>query len=223
MVELAFLIAGGLIVGFVLAQESKQAKTDWGQVRAAFDAYFSSPTDDNALRVLSALPSKIDDQTMDFSAKNTAIERIHQDHIGNLDELIGKGNRLALRIAYHLYKFTDGWYAESVTAVIGGSIVAMPDKFLEETLLFRKNNPPELHGVRYFPGDYDLNQILTGFIDFDSFRPEVIRKEINARIKALESVERMDLREFRNDCLGRLRHYLKKLSMEAPDFSPVIE
>jgi len=214
LVGLAFLLGSGLFMSFVLAQGSNQVRTDWYKVREIFDAYFSSPTDDSAHKVLAALPSRVDDKITNFSAMNASIERIYNDHIVALDELVSKGNRLALRIAFNFRKFTDGWYSENVTGVIGDSIVPMAAIFLEETLLFRKNNPREIGDHRFYTSDDFLDQVLCGYIDFDNFRPEIVRKEINARIKALAEVDRTDLRELRDDCLERLKNHLKKIRVD---------
>jgi len=214
---LTFLFAGGLFTNLVLAQESKQAKTDWVQVREAFDAYFFSPTEENAMRVLSALPDKIDDETTNYEALNSAIIGIWDDHISELSALIKKGDRLALRIAYNYARFTDGIYSEAMCNIIGDSVVVMPVIFLEETGLFKKNYPRS-----NVANDEGLSQILFYFIALYAFRPDVISKEVRARIKALESVEREDLLEFRDDCMRRLREGLKTLRHQ-PQARPVAQ
>jgi len=217
VIGLAFLLAEGLFASLVHAQESKQVEIDIAQITKAFDAYFSSPTEKNAERALSALPYRIDDQIANPNRAKINIGLIFTDHIEDFSSLIRKGDRLALRIAFHLHNYCDGLGAEMNSAVIGESIVVMPGIFLEETLLFRKGNPRIIQGLRNFPDYQDLQGILWGYIDFDTFRPEIVRKEVSARIKALESVDRNDLLKFRDECLVRLRSILETLRQQKPN------
>ena len=202
-----------IIIDFVAAQDNKQKKNDWEKNRQLFNTYFASPTTDNAEKVLSVLPDRID--VTDFENLNGTMYIFYQEHITDLSKMVKEGDRLALRIAFKAGQLMDGIYAESLDSLIGFSIKVAPTAFLEEAVPYLKKQSEwfaSLYPHNQIGVDWLLGGILVGNIDFDQNRPDVIEKEIVLRIEALASVKRQDLLELRDICLDILKERIKQES-----------
>jgi len=195
-----------LIFGFVAAQDNKQEKDHWEKIRQIFNAYFILPSTENAERVLAVLPNRID--VKDFEDLNKTMDIFYQEHITDLGALVGKGDRLAIRIAFKADQLMDGWYQESLDSLIGSSIKVVPTIFLEEAQPFLKEQS-ELYASFNLPKKGEMSWVMGGIltnIGFEETRPDVIEKEIRLRMEALATVKRQDLLELRDICLDILKN-----------------
>jgi tetratricopeptide (TPR) repeat protein len=178
----------------------RQTTDDLQANKQIFDAYFAAPDRENAEKVLAVLPNRID--VKDAKNLNRVMEVFYNEHIKDLDKLVGTGDRYALRIAFKATQLMDGLYAESVDASIGFSIKVAPLIFLEEAVPFVRSQSEWLASLGVGSSiDWILGGILVGNIDFDQNRPDVIKKEILLRIAALETVNQENLLELRDSCL----------------------
>jgi hypothetical protein len=205
-------IAFGFVFCFVAAQDNKQEKAAWEMNRQILEAYFASPSIENAKRVLSVLPDRIDVEDNDLEGLHRAMRVIYEEHIADLQRFVSKGDRFALRIAFKAEQLADGAFAESLDSVIGSSIKVAPITFLEEAVPFVKKQsewfatlpPSKYNGIRWF-----IDGILTN-VGFEE-PLDVTRKEIKLRIEALTTVKRQDLLELRDICLDILKTVLNEI------------
>ncbi|MBE3124184.1 MAG: hypothetical protein IMZ57_00805 [Acidobacteria bacterium] len=113
-----------------------------------------------------------------------------------------------MKVAVRLWNIADGAFAEWLDSMLGDLIRVHPEMFLEE--------------IREFPwpkdyGDFKdwLNQghILCngGILDGESEAgDEARRKELDLRIKALETVKALDLVAFRDECIAIIRKQISR-------------
>lgn len=191
MVLLAFLLNSSA------AQENIKQTTNWATVREAFEAYCKSPSADNANKILAALPNNFSNREDDFDQWVSAVNYVYKGQpFRVMDELVRKGDRLALRVACKTLFMSDGAFGEALCGLIGRAVRVNPRLFLEE--------------IKISGQDRDmLGSILVGDIDADEYRPEVVNKEVQLRIKSLKTVNRPDLLELRDVCIIILKESLK--------------
>jgi hypothetical protein len=207
------------IISLGAAQYNKQEKDNWEKVRQIFNAYFASPSAENAEKVLLVLPDRKD--VKDFENVNKTMDILYQEHIHDLHNLAIKGDRLTLRIAFKAVPLMDGFYSEQMDSLIGSSIRAAPATFLEEAFPVVKEESKRLAGF-YPPLNMEvitwlLGGILAGgiFREDEEFKPDVFEKKIRLRMEALAKVKRQDLLELRDICLKILKEELKKMKSDA--------
>lgn len=116
-----------LVISFVAAQDIEQKKDDWEENRHIFNAHFASPLIENAEKLLSVLPDRID--VKDFESLNITMDIFYREHISDLSKLVREGDRFALRIAFKATQLMDGIYGESLDSLIGFSIKVAPTAF----------------------------------------------------------------------------------------------
>ena len=185
------------LLNFSADQENTKQTTNWATVREAFEAYCKSPSADNANKILAALPNNFSNREGDFDQWVSAVNYVYKGQpFRVMDELVRKGDKLALRVACKTLFMSDAAFGEDLCGLIGRAIRVNPRLFLEE--------------IKLSSLDSDiLGSILAGNIDADEYRPEVVNKEIQLRIKSLKTVNRPDLLELRDVCIIKLKESLK--------------
>jgi hypothetical protein len=183
------------LFNFSTAQENIKQNIDWTKVREAFGAYCESPSADNASKVLAALPNTFANRHADFEQWAAVVHYVYEGPpFKVLDNLVRKGDKFALRVAFKTVFMSDGAFGEDLSGLIGRAIRVNPTVFLEEAKIFSG----------YKDRRFAMGSILAGNIDADDYRPEVVKKEIQLRINSLKTVDRADLIEIRDICISEL-------------------
>ncbi len=202
-----FTVFFGILPGILAGQENRTHKIQWEKIRAGFAAYADSPSADNAKRLLSVLPKEFDNATEDYQQWTSTFDSIWLGKpMTVLTEMVRKGDKLSIRVAFRTIIISDGAFTEDLCSLLGESIRVNPIGFLEAAKLF--NIVPALSIDQK---DHLLGSILAGFIDFDEFRPAVIEKELQLRIDSLGRINRADLRQIRDVCLDLLKKHLHEI------------
>jgi len=182
------------------------ADIDWGIIKEEFKVYSELPSAKNAKKLLSILPIEFNIATTDFEQWKSTINYIYHDKpFGILDNMVRKGDRLALRITYYtlIIAMRAAALSEDLCSVLGNSVRINPLVFLEETQSFESTHN------QFIAQSNLIGNILIGNID-PELREDVIKKEIRLRIEALKTVKRLDLLELRDACIKELEEALKR-------------
>jgi hypothetical protein len=193
-----------ILLNLSAAEQNTKQNIDWGKIRKAYEAYCRFPSADNANDILVALPEKLDLNPVDFEQYVSISKYIYYgEPFKVLANLVKKGDRFALRVTYRTLEISDGAYAEGLCSILGTGIRVNAILFLEETKIFSKNKQD------IFSPNSTLDSVLSGQIDADEYRPEVVNKEVQLRISSLKTVDRPDLLELRDICISKLKESLK--------------
>ena len=179
---------------------------DWRIIKEEFKVYSESPSAKNAKKLLSILPIEFNIATTDFEQWKSTINYIYHDKpFDALNDLVRKGDRLALRVTYYtlIIAMRAAALSEDLCSLLGYSVRINPLVFLEEMLSFESTHN------QFIAQSNLLGNILVGNID-PEFREDVIKKEIRLRIEALKTVKRPDLLELRDACIKELEEALKR-------------
>lgn len=199
------VVLSNLLINTMPAQQNKSQRIEWERIRKAFEVYCLAPSAENADSLLSVMPQDFDNRTADQSQWFSTSEYIYNgEPFKVLDDRISHGDRFAIRIAFRVLIFSDAHFSEDVCHLIGKSIKANPEGYLEETKRFYSYAPKSPVGLpeTLYPESY-------------YFRPEEdpnfeeLKKETLLRKSSLENVTRSDLLAFRDKCVGLLKDYLK--------------
>jgi hypothetical protein len=186
-----------ILLNFSAAQQNTKQNIDWTKVREAFEAYCEAPSAENAIKILAALPDNFANREADFKQWVSTSRYVYEGQpFRVLDNLVQKGNKFALRVAFKTLFMSDGAFGEDLCGLIGRAIRVNPVLFLEEIKISGQKG-------------HMLDSILAGQIDADEYRPEVVKKEIQLRIYSLKTVDRPDLLELRDICIYKLKESLK--------------
>jgi len=190
------------LVSLSTTQEKIGQNIAWDKIREAFRVYCESPSIDNANKILSVMPTEFDNRTADFQQWVSTSHYIWEgEPFRVLRNLVRNGDTLAIRIAFKTLIISDGAFAETLLALIGGSIRANPEGFLEEAKVFIEY----AHRLEILV----LDTVLPEYYGMPDESLEAFKKEILVRITSLETVTRPDLFNLRNDCISKLKNALK--------------
>jgi hypothetical protein len=206
-IVLTAIILSNLFLGpMQSAQQNKSQIIEWNKIREAFEAYYKSPSAANADNILTVLPREFDNKTANLDLWGDTLEYIWQGTIfGVLKNQILKGDRLAIRISFRTLIISDGGFAESLCDLIGESIRPNPEGYLEEAMSFRKYAPHMDFII--------LDTVLPEFYGSPEEDPkgfEEFKKEVQERMWSLETVNRPDLIDLRDEYIRRLIREIRK-------------
>lgn len=177
----------------------------WARIREAYKTYTSSPSPQNAERLMEVLPSTFDNKSADPKEWSTTLEFLDNEPFRALEVLIRHGDESAIRIAFRTHVITDGAISEDLLEIISEAIRANILVFLEELKALKKDHE---HSVRFLlrrDGDIDTYTL------FDDPQARVeFNREIMLRVKSLRTVTRPDLMEIRDYCLRYYEEMLKE-------------
>lgn len=162
---------------------------DWKGLEEAWNAYYASPSEAAAEKMLNLLPSNV--KIMDIKDGFLLINSIY-DHLGMLEGEIYSGNPNSVRLGFRLYTISYGTFEVALNKIIGNLIAFNPRLFLEELAAHRD----------LFPS---LDQILSSFVRDIPNDPVARDLEKKLRIKSLETVEDKPLKSLRNECIKILK------------------
>ncbi len=188
--RLALMGAFGCLVLTAAAGYAQTAPAmDWKGLEEAWNAYYLSPSEEGAQKMLDLLP--LSEKIMDIKDGFLVINSIN-DHLGVLEGEMYSGNPVAVRLGFRLFTVSYGAFEVALNKILGSLIAFNPKMFLEELQSQR--------GL--FPS---LDPILGSYLR-DIPNDEVARElERNLRIKALESVLEKPLKAIRNECIKILK------------------
>jgi hypothetical protein len=175
--------------------EGVQQSIDWAGIRGAFRVYCESPSAENANQVLSLLPKEFDNNAVDLEQWSSTSHYIEGGPLKTLRNLIQKGDKFAIRIAFRTLVISDGGFAEILCELPGQAISVNPIAYLEEANTFYQ----DVHRSKML-----LDTVAPSYYGSPGADFEVYRNEIQARIKALETVTRPDLLNMRENCIREL-------------------
>jgi hypothetical protein len=162
---------------------------DWKGIEAAWTAYYNSPSEAGAEKLLSLLSA--DAKILDTKDGFLIINSIF-DHLGILEGEIYSGRPNAIKLGFRLYAVSYGTFEVALNKITGNLIAFNPRLFLEELSAHRGLLP-------------SLEPILTGFLKDmpDDLAAQELEKKL--RIKSLESVDEKSLKTLRNECIKILK------------------
>jgi len=188
--RLTLLGAFGLLVLSAAAGYAQTAPAvDWKGLEESWNSYYSSPSEENAQKMLNLLPGNV--KIMDIKDGFLVINAIY-DHLGMLEGEMYSGNPNAIKLGFRLFTISYGAFEIGLNKVLGSLIAFNPRMFLEELGSHRS----------LFPS---LDPILGSYlrdIPNDAVAQELEKK---LRIKSLESVEDKPLKSLRNECIKILK------------------
>jgi hypothetical protein len=191
----------------MMAEEQEHA-IDWDSIAQATEVYFLDPSAENATDLYEALP-KIQVRGKDRRGAFSVVYSQISDHLPLLRELVKKGDRNSVKIAVRLWNMADTVFTEQLRGMLGQLIRVDPRLFLAEISDFP------------WPDDYEKfkDWLRQGYIVCDgvSLTPNgekaddgAIRKELEMRIKALNTVTEKELVELRDICITAIQEELAK-------------
>lgn len=197
---LTALILGSLLSISGSPQTIAEA-TDWDKILSAAKIYYSSPTSENAYKFLALLPTNTKSQDWQTTIKGDyeKTQSFIFDHLSILEQQVLKPERNAVKIAAWQYCISDGIYSEWLNGMLGDLIRVDPKMFLEEI-----GGGPAKDEVYW--GYIVCNGLI---LDGESTASnEAKRKELELRIKALETVKDVNLAGFRDECIAIIKKHI---------------
>lgn len=167
--------------------------TKWADFEKAWNNYLSNSTHENSVKAYNLLPDKV---MGDDYPEGGQTGRIFSN-IEQLDKLVQRGDKDALRLAFKLFTIADGEYAEGLQIEIGKLININPSLFLQEL----KNHRHLIVSLDGLVGNLGQDYV-------DELELEKI--EIEKRIKSLKLITDKDLIIIRDECLTELNRQLKR-------------
>lgn len=180
-------------IAFVFASLMTFAQsTKWIDFEKAWHNYLTNPTHDNSVKVYTLLPDKVmGGDYPDGGQTSRVFSKIEQ-----LDKMIQRGDRDALRVAFKLFTIADGADAEGLQIEIGKLINTDAKLFLQELKIHRKL-VVSLGGL--------VGNLGEDYVD----EPELQRKEKEKRIQSLKNIMDKNLIDVRDECLMEIERQVK--------------
>jgi hypothetical protein len=162
---------------------------DWKGLEEAWNAFFPSPSEAGAEKLLNLLPNnvKITDIRDGFLVVNLIF-----DHLGVLEGEIYAGKPNCVKLGFRLYTISYGTFELALNKILGNLIAFNPQIFLQEL---------EVHRDLFL----SLDPIVTSFLKDTPNDPVASELEKKLRIKSLESVTEKPLKSLRNECIKILK------------------
>ncbi|MBC7363434.1 MAG: hypothetical protein H5U07_02680 [Candidatus Aminicenantes bacterium] len=185
-------------------------KAHWDQVRLAFEAFYENPSQKEAERILKVMPEKrgIDSTVEERKAFEIIFDECNYEIFRNE---IYSGNKTCLEIAFRLYEFSDGHYAEQLCVTIGILIRINPELFLSGLNKYR-----HIFEDREIP--YPVGVLPSAYVD----RFKAQKHEIEKRIEALQKVNIADYIDIRNRCIKQLVEIKQKIEISLLEMREVV-
>lgn len=189
--------------------QAEAQKKFWSDAYKAAEAYFAQPSPENAEKFFMALPDKqlphLDAdgelRLINFVFDNDGIGKARNFSI--LIKSMEKGEPEAVDLGFRLINISDGLAGEGLCYFLGRIVDKYPRLFLQKLLVHQSKTEPSvlelldsiLHPVAWWEQQND-----------EAGYPELLKKRLDIRIKALESVNDNDLKEIRDRCLTILKN-----------------
>jgi hypothetical protein len=190
---LIFYFIIGFISVFAVSLQSHARDIPWDSVIKMGEAYFGSPTPENARKLYLALP----DSKITHAREDDAFYKATQYFYGHLPDLKKhmSEDRYAVKIALRLLNISDGGFSEELYDVIGDLADTNPRLFLEE--------------IR--DSSIEIDVVCCGARLMQLYGEKTKREynqELEKRIKTLESVNDGDLITIRDTCIKQIKRCL---------------
>jgi hypothetical protein len=130
-----------------------------------------------------------------------------------LERQVLKADRNAVKVAVRLWTIADGAFAEYLDSILGDLIRMDPKMFLEEIKEFPWPEDYPIDFMEWLSRGYVLcnGRIFNG----ESVSDE--RRELELRIKALETVKDVNLAGFRDECIEIIRKHINEYFRHSGD------
>lgn len=174
--------------GFLNSYGIGQLQIDMAGFGKVWEDFIANPNSDNALKVYSMLPDGKDREIR----LQVEVRPLISNNLNILESQIFSGNRNALKVAFRLFTIADKELEEELGKILGNLI-----RYNAKNLLEELKNHRDL--VPY------LSLIACSF-QF-TLRGDINGQELEkkARLKALEYVDRDDLKEIKKECIKILK------------------
>ena len=171
------------LITIFVSIDSYSQTTNWENFDKVLKVYIKNPTHENSNKAYNLLPEKVDGN--DFP-KSETYESIWASSV-DLDSLMLKGNRDALRLQFKLYTIANAEYSIGQDISIGKMIVKYPKIFLQESRIHK----------RYRDIEYIVGKASPDFTD--NYKLQL--KEMEERKRALNTVSDYELIEMKKLCI----------------------
>jgi len=195
-----------------VSAQIEEQKALWGRALRDAEAYFLTPSPENAERFFLALPDK-HLPPIAFDQEILVIDIAFADgNFSLLEKKIDEGEPNAMDVGFRLINISDGANSEILYHVLGGILLKHPRLFIDKIAFHLGNRSP-----KEFDGQlqYLLNPVAWWEIpedDEDQTKYQALfKKNKELRIKALKSVENDDLENIRDRCLAILLAILEEI------------
>ena len=167
-----------------------ELNVDWISLRAAYTHYTKDPNDENAEKVRAFLPYK------PVPAGVSAMRRAQREtgefirkHLLPLESQVFRGQRSAIRLAYHLFTISEtGKFTDSLNVLLGKLITRNPRLFLQELKANHRFAPSMTDLLMSYGADYKGHE---------RFQLGEFRK----RVACLRKVQDWELQDMRDECV----------------------
>ena len=194
MVFIFFSIVYFSIYQFGFSEE-KTPVIDWKSLNKSWDVYIEYPSSENLKKVFILLPylkwKYYNDQLSKiFYGSDIVLKKMVKD-IWLLEKEAYSGNGWAVKVLHKLATILDGWDKKEVLSILGNLIRINPALFLEEIAQQMENIDNE-----------DFNSILR-YLDLVYYTDKIKAqyREIDLRIKSLETVKKESLNLVKAKCI----------------------
>lgn len=165
-------------------------------IRNAFLAYLDNPSPENGKSFVATLP----DKSVCLSNQEERSKTIELIVSSGRNSRLGKralaGDRYAIEAAFRLLNITDAAYSEMVLILLGDVVRAQPKMFLEVLLSYKDSEQFKADG---FP------------VSMTIYRDDAkYRRELETRIKALDTIKDTKYTEIRDACILQLRKEIRR-------------
>ena len=178
-----------LLVALTGYTQTGSPAVDWKGLEEAWNAYYTSPSEAGAEKMLNLLPGNV--KITDIRDGFLVVNSIY-DHLGVLEGEIYSGNPNSIKLGFRLFTISYGTFEIALNKIIGNLIAFNPRLFLEELAAHR--------GLFL-----SLDPILTSFLKEIPDDPVAQDLGKKMRIKSLESVKEKPLKSLRNECIKILK------------------
>jgi hypothetical protein len=178
------------------SQAAAGCRYPWPQIKSSWSNYQDSPTEKAATALLKNLRAQEGRENPDCEAFKSFIERMDVAS-EKLSSLTSRKSTHAIEIAFALYKFSDGAFAETLSGVIGNSSTQDPETFLTQVSLFNPNT--------------QTCSFITNTESGEDYTPQALKKIDEKRLKSLSSVKIPALAKMKATCIEALKTDLKKI------------
>ena len=175
--------------------EEKTPVIDWKELNKCWDAYIEYPSSNNIEKVCILLPylkwRKYSDQLSNILYGGRSVINEMLKYLWLLEKESYSGNKWAVKVLHKLVTILDGWNKEKILSILGNLIRINPYLFLEEMSQQMENIDSD-----------DFDSILL-YLDTVYYTDKIKAqyREIDLRIKSLETVKKESLNLVKAKCI----------------------
>lgn len=187
----------------------QELQVNWDHIMKAAEAYVANPSSENALQLFNSIP----ESQIPASYRHEEFEKvsfyIFEKVLVRLYDLVIQADRNAVKAWIRLYAISDGAFSEDLNDGMGDLIQVDPKMFLEELNFYPDKNLKKYIEVGYMVCNGVHLFKLTTAETYETTKEAI--KELELRIRALETVIDANLLQLRNDCIESIRRHQAQL------------